>query len=162
MKLNLMLGNHDDIYNGYINISPFVAPNSKDVVPGDLTNLDNLVEPNECSEILALDVLEYYPRTQIDKIVQHWCSKLRYNGTLSIGGHDINLIAKKIYHRDMDFVQTQEILYGRQQNQMQFKLHISNLYHLINLMERCGLKIIEKTILDNQFSFIIKGLRCKN
>jgi hypothetical protein len=54
------------------------------------------ISNNECESILANDVLDYVMTKDILQIIQLLVSKLRFNGTLVIGGKDLQMFCKHV------------------------------------------------------------------
>lgn len=78
LKLNIGCGNN--ILDGYVNID--VRKTNKDVVVADAQNLP--YENGSVDEILAKGVYEHISFRQSKALLQHWVSKLKEGGELTI------------------------------------------------------------------------------
>ena len=101
MRINLLLNNKENIRQGYLNIDPF-ADEKDDRVKGDCINLDKYVCDGEAEEIVAYNILEYYPSESISQIMPNWLKKLSHKGIVVIACTDIDLIAKAIIESFMN------------------------------------------------------------
>ena len=93
MKVNLLWGNGDGI-SGYVNIDPH-SYDKENITNGDVTNLDDIIDNSEATEILAADIIDYLPHEVGIKTIGHWVTKLRHKGKLTVGGSDIYEISKE-------------------------------------------------------------------
>lgn len=62
----------------------------------------NEVSDNECTEILAGDILNYCTAQEIPACVDLVMKKLRLNGSLTVGGTDIRLFCKSVINNIID------------------------------------------------------------
>lgn len=100
MKLNLSVAKPikktDFEYNGtFTYIDPY-SEQEHDSFKMDLHILD-AYDDFEVEEIVALDVLEYYPYHEIQSVVKHWYNKLEKNGKLTISFREFSFFAKELY-----------------------------------------------------------------
>lgn len=152
MKLNLTLG-HPPI-NGYLNVDPFFDHDGK--TKCDLDKLE-CVDDGECSEILAIDVLEYVPVPIADQTLTHWVSKLAHKGVLVIGGTNLRQVCKCILDKTLDIDRANQILYGEQRFPGDLKYGMVDMERLCAALQTKGLKVISKQL--DGLKMIVKGER---
>ena len=80
MKIRITVGAEEKL-NGYINVDPV---SRFDDLESDVRNLDSIAEDAECSEVLAEEVIDFIRREEVYPILDHWISKLRHGGKMSI------------------------------------------------------------------------------
>ena len=68
------------------------------------------ISDNECSEILAQDVLDSFSTENVQQCVSSLVSKLRLGGRLVVGGTDIRLFAKMVSNNTLDETEASSIL----------------------------------------------------
>lgn len=152
MRINLLLDNKTDIRINYVNID-ILADGTDERMRGDITNLDSFVCDNEAEEIVAHNILEYYPSSLISQIMSNWLKKLIHKGRLIIGCTDIDLVAKAIIEGKIDRVSLDCLIYGEQKHNWQFKKCALSCEKLCDWLENKGYKIIHKRF--NKFNFVI-------
>ena len=147
MKINLILDGHP--ISGYTNIDPY-GYNDKNKVAGDIYNLDELVEDSEALEIIAADVLSFVHLSDVPKIINHWCSKLRRKGKIIISGSDINIISQLCHQQAISLESINQLLYGDNDT----KTHLSqiSLEYLIQALKSNCLQIMSKRIRGTSIS----------
>lgn len=151
MKVRLSVGQQP--YSGYLNIDPFPSleqGKQYDVVPGDIKNLDNFVEPAQATEILAIDVLDYINHSEMVAVLNHYTSKLRHRGKIVIGGTDAMETAKQYLTGKLDTVDFNNTMFGSSQNAWSQKSGVITLTELWQLLQDLGLKVTKKNIDGNK------------
>lgn len=148
MKLNL-LRNSNRVMSGHLNVDILPGENK---VQGDIANLDPLVDNASCTDIVARNVLEYVPHPEIVNILNHWISKLRHGGKLTIVTTDLRSIAKSIIRDALEPSDYLSLLYGEQRNAFDIKRSILTLGTLSALLESAQLKITNKSMDSFEFS----------
>ncbi len=147
MKINLLIDNPGDYKNGYNNIDPFAPETNGDLrLKSDISNLDSLVDDGEANEILALEILEYFPGNVIDDILQNWLKKLAHGGILTISGVDFTEIARGFLSSNLSLEDVNELLLGKQEKSWQTKKSVFTLLKLVEVFEGLGYKILKKRI----------------
>jgi hypothetical protein len=106
MKLNLGCG--DNIIQGYTNID--LMPKNSNVTRGNFTNL-SMIQDGSVEEILALNVIEYLPFTQVGSVLQHWVQKLQSGGTLYVESIDLNVLGTMMAYDQIGIDVINKILY---------------------------------------------------
>jgi hypothetical protein len=76
MKVNLMWGGTPK--NGYTNIDPYGNPEDPLVINNLVTDIDDIVDDCEATEIVAEDVIDFLERNEMKLAIQHWARKLRH------------------------------------------------------------------------------------
>lgn len=153
MKVNL-LRNSNQIKNGYVNL---------DIIPGegktqcDLTDLDAVVDDSYANEIVANNILEYYDYNKSQQIVKAWIRKLRRGGSLSITATDYRAVSKAVVRESLSIQDAMRLLYGNQDNPINYKKSAYTLDSLKEMLLNGGLKI-NKIELSN-FVIFIEGVR---
>ena len=149
MKLNL-IRTPSDYLNGYTNVSVFIDQTHPDVV---LSNYENLqgVEDNEATEIRAIDIIDYYPLERQDQLFDHWISKLRHGGVITVGGVDLVEMAQLLYHYNVTTEDFNSIFFGASKETWQRRQSVQPMHRLANLLSQKGLEVIEKFITGQRF-----------
>ena len=91
------------------------------------------ISDNECSFILANDVLDSFSIENIDQLIKSILMKLRINGSIVIGGTDMRLFCKNVTNGSVDTGQASRII-GVVQS-------MTVLNDIVNLIRSSGLKI---------------------
>ena len=120
----------------------------------NLLNLDAVAQPNECTEILADNILDYIPTNNMYDVLKHYASKLRHNGKLIISGTDIVLVAKDIVTQRLNLVEANKIIYG---DRTEVKSGMISMFDIIPLIESIGLKVMKKSY--NDYIFTLEAVR---
>jgi hypothetical protein len=146
MKLNLLL-HGQDLRGGYLNVDPFAEPDSDKVV-GSVTNLDALVHDAQADEIIALDILDFLPACDVDATLEHWVSKLRHGGTVTIGGLDLHEVARRFHLGQIDLDAANQLIHGRQRFPWEYRKSTLALSVLISKLLTLGLIPTRKVYSD--------------
>lgn len=151
MKLNLLINNSGDVRNGYLNIDPSANPEDPyGRVRCDLDNLDPLVDANEATEVVALDILDYYATTDVDRVLNHWLSKLAHGGTLTVSVVDLREVSRQFLAGGLGLDEANLLLHGEQDGPMRFRMCSLTLDHLSAVLENKGLKVLKRRIVDRR------------
>jgi len=142
MKINL-LRNSNQTMSGYLNIDILPGENK---VQGDIANLDNLVDDASCYEIVARNILEYVPHTEIPQVVGHWVKKLSHGGKITINTTDLRSIVKSVAREALTIQETLELLFGKNSTVFDGKKSAMTAHTLSALLEANGLKVTNKAI----------------
>jgi len=155
MRINLMWGNGSPL-SGYTNVDPH-SYDKEDVVNGDITDLNDIVDDSEATEILVADVIDYLPRAMVAKTISHWVTKLRHKGRIVIGGHDIYEITKIMSQQGISAEEISDVLHGTQNHPWEFKASHTTAADLAKTLEQHGLKILKKRV--SGFKMIVEAIR---
>ncbi len=156
MKLNLFIDNPDAARQGYKNIDPVAPIGHADILRENLAELAS-VDDAECSEIVALDVLEYFPPADTDKILTTWIRKLGHGGMLTVGFTDLYQLVKHTYNRTLNISEVNLYLHGNQKSPWNLKRNTFSTDLISEVLQGKGLKILSKRI--DGVTTIIKAVR---
>jgi hypothetical protein len=109
MKLNLTVGGFP--LNGYLNIDPLSKENQHGI-----DNIDDLVDNNECEEVLAYGVIDIFPLDVKRDKLAHWASKVEHHGFFIFSGTDLGKISRLIVDGLIDSRNSNVGLYGNPAN----------------------------------------------
>lgn len=150
MKLNLLLSNPDDLRSGFINVDPGAEWNDLKRVNCKLDNLSPIVDANEVTELVALDVLDHYPTDKVDAVLDHWLSRLAHGGKITISVVDIREVARIFLNGAMDIAELNNLVHNNRQCSI-------TLSQLVEVLENKGLTILTKRVVDRRA--VITGVR---
>ena len=156
VKINLLYGS-GDVLHTHLNLDPFVAEETDVLIRSDVKNLDSFVDDAEAKEIIALDVIDYIPLTDINKVIEHWVSKLRHGGSLIIGGTDLFEVSKAFAQYRLDITKTNKLIHGEQHKPYLIKRTNFSMLGLVDFLSALGLKIQKKRV--NNFHMTIEATR---
>lgn len=130
-----------------------VAKMSGDIIDGyrHVVASDNYINfmdisDNECTEILANDVLDCFSDEKIQDCIVSLVSKLRLGGKLIIGGKDLRLFCKLVLNGLVDRREASNILQNT--NSM------PSLREITPLVEKTGLNILSTQISGMHFEVV--------
>ena len=131
-------------YSGYNNL-------------GFVKTLDPFVINAECTEILALGIINYIEVEKIPAFLQHVVSKMRHGGKLTLTGKDIFHFAKLVMTQpgNIGLVEVNQMIYGpANQRPYASQVHVN---YIADILQQLGLKIDRKSLDDGDF--IIEATR---
>lgn len=146
MKINLVFDLKNSL-SGYNNIDVGISG----------PTLDEVCEDAECTEIVADDVVNYFPAEYVSIILDNWIKKLRHGGQLIVGGTDLNEVSRQFFNKNINLSETNILLYGEQREPYQFRQSGLTSYDLAKSLKDCGLHILKNRI--NNFHFTIVAER---
>jgi len=88
------------------------APDDSYNAVGFRKSLENVCDDNECTEILAPQILDFIPKEKHGEFIHHLVSKLRRGGKLIIGGTDIISVALSTFNKQINTSDANQIIYG--------------------------------------------------
>lgn len=144
MRLNLMIEGSGS-RTGFVNIDPY-SHDVPNVIKADLSNLSHTVDDAEASEIVAHEVLDYYPGKMVDLVLDNWLLKICHGGTLTISVVDTQEVAKALCDGNIDIDEVQDLLHGKQERQWDVRKATFTLAILVTVLENKGLKILQKRV----------------
>lgn len=156
MKVNLLLANAGDIRSGYLNIDGAATPEEceKDGrIAGAVDNIEHTVDANELEELVAMDILDYFPMHYADKVLDHWLSRLKHGGRLTLSVADLRQVSRELLNNTADIADVNELLFGKQEKDWQFKKCVFTTSILANILQAKGY-IIEKKIAINKRAIV--------
>lgn len=155
MKLNLILDNPNAVLSGYTNIDPFADENDKKRIKNDVSNLDNIVDDSECEEIRAVEVIEYYQRPDMDRMLSHWIKKLKRGGILTVIDVDLYNACRLYAAQAIDTKIINELLHGMQEKNWDYRKVNISLEDVQKYLESKSMSILSSKIVG--LKFVIKA-----
>lgn len=107
-----------------------------------LNNLETLSD-NQSEFILAPDLLDEFPLQEIPNVIQALLKKLRFNGTVVIGGTDIRVFCKNLINSSLNEDDAAKMIQAKQS--------MSNTQEVVKLMQQFGLKIQASRIIGTHY-----------
>jgi hypothetical protein len=155
-KINLLYGS-GDVLHTHLNLDPFTSEETDALIRSDIKNLDSFIDDAEAQEIIALDVIDYIPLTDINKVIQHWVSKLRHGGSLIIGGTDLFEVSNAFSQYRIDITQANKLIHGEQSKPYLIKRVNFTVMGLVDYLSALGLKLQKKRVSD--FHMTVEAIR---
>jgi len=122
-------------------------------------NLNDVCEDSECTELIADDILGYFPGSQVNTILHHWLKKIRMGGSIVITGIDLSEVMRNIQGRSISLTEANILLYGNQEKPHEFRASSVTGLELTKIIKQMGFKIIKNSI--ENFKYIVKAERIK-
>lgn len=112
--MKVRIGYKQTTIKGFIHIDPKPIEENVPVYNGMLEdlNLDGIVDNNECTEIIAGELINFVPVEKVFTVLTHVCMKLRHGGRITIGGIDCRMIALGVFNGGLDPKEFNNILYA--------------------------------------------------
>ena len=98
MKLHIVKPGQESIEN-YTRVE--ASPNALDI---------STVSDNECTSIMANDILDLFSIDNIPKVLEHLSTKMRMGGDLVIGGTDVRLFCKYVTNDQVDELSASQLI----------------------------------------------------
>ena len=155
-KINLLYGS-GDVLHTHLNLDPFTAEETDTLIRADIKNLNDFVDDAEAQEIIALDVIDYIPLMDINKVIEHWVSKLRHGGSLIIGGVDLFEVSKAFAQYRLDITEANQLIHGEQSKPYLVKRVNFSTMGLSDYLSALGLSLQKKRV--NNFHMTIEAVR---
>lgn len=146
MKLNLLINNPGGARSGYVNVDPIAPDGDADRIKGQLEDLNHVCDAAEVAEIVAHDILDFFPAPMADKVLDHWVSRLAHGGTLTVSVVDLLEVSRAFVARSLDTHQANELLHGKQGQPWEVRMATYHVPVLVDVLARKGLKIMMKRI----------------
>lgn len=112
--MKLRIGYGQPVIKGYCHVDP--KPATENVVPyeGQLENLnlDAVCDNNECTEIIAGELINYIPVDKVFAVLSHVAMKLRHAGRITVGGTDSRMVGLGIVNGGLDPAEVNRVLYA--------------------------------------------------
>ena len=137
MKINLLLNAPNDTRSGYMNIDPTTPDGDATRIRCQLDKLDMFVDANEVSEIVAMDILDTFGPDDIDRVLDHWVSRLAHQGTISLSVLDAREVSRALMSDTLPVTEFSDLVHGQRKTSLTMKL-------LADALESRGLKITKK------------------
>lgn len=144
MKLNLLLDNPDDYRNGYTNIDPFAQ--DERFLKADVSNLDHSYDEGEVEEIVAHEILDYFPIGQVNQIINGWLAKLAPGGKLIVSTVDIREVSR-LYLLDMlSIEEVSELIHGASLRGWDNRKTSFTMSQFVELFKSRGLRVLSARV----------------
>lgn len=153
MKLNLVYGNNprsDTTLSGFTQV---------DFYEKDLNYLDEVCEDAECDTIIADDLIDYFPSTLVDILLESLLVKLRHGGRIVIGGTDLNEVVRNLFNKNLSTVNANILLFGMQNEPWEFRKSVLPAAELATALKQCGLKILKNRTNPENCHYVIEAER---
>lgn len=147
MKIRIAY-NQPEIF-GYIHIDPKPVNTEIPAYTAGLNalNLDNIAENNECTDIIAGELLNFIEIGKLYSTLSHLAMKLRHGGKLCIGGIDCRLLALSIINGSLNPKEYNDIIYGEN------RLGMFPSEDVVSILLNCGLDIVTREV--NSINYLI-------
>ena len=155
MKANLLLNNKKSKRSGYLNIDPFCEVSDTQYIRGDVSNLDALVDDGSLLELLAHNILEYFPHVMHTHILLNWLKKVGLNGYISIVTTDFEMVCNALTSNQISPNQAQILLWGEQKEQWELKKGCVSFFGIVDFLESRGFKITKKRFGDDFKAIVV-------
>lgn len=132
MKLNIIHHNTHNFLNSHTNISPFNLEHPE-ILSGDITDIDWIVDNGEAEQIIALDTIEYIPYNKICTVLSNWIGKLCVGGQLILGFIETAELVRWYYRGNIDLEGFNQLSHGNQKESQLVKL---SSFSALDLIER--------------------------
>lgn len=102
--MKIRIGYKQPDMKNYLHIDPHPLNSNIPAYNGQLEdlNLDNIVDNNECTEIVAGELINYIPVEKVFNILNHVCMKLRHGGRIVVGGTDVRVVSLGVVNGSLD------------------------------------------------------------
>ena len=115
-----------------------------------IADLNKTLDDGECTEIIALDVLDFLPLAQRGNFLNHLMQKLEIGAIMKVGGREINAVANAVGSGQINEETANACIYqGRQSMTTAVKTR--------DLMKFIGLEIT--AAYNNGFNYIVEARR---
>lgn len=135
VKLNLIY-NKADFLNTHTNICPFNFIENPELVIGNTTNLDFIVDNGECSQIIALDTIEYIPHNKVYEVLSNWTGKLKVGGQLILGFCETLELCNLFHRGNIKHDDFNSLIHGSQEKSHLIKLSSFSAPLLIDMLTK--------------------------
>jgi hypothetical protein len=113
---------------------------------GGVGNLDAYVDDAECDTVIANDVIDYFLPSDVDSVIDNWVGKLRTGGQITIGGIDIQEVARQLATKEIDINTANRLIYGDQQQPWQSRKSAITLSHMSDVLTSRNLKVTKRSL----------------
>ena len=158
MKINILLDSPNNTLSGYVNVDPIADPNDIKRVVCDVDNLTPLVDDGEAEVIIVTEVLAYFPFRDLDRLVNHWVSKLKKGGgRLTITDIDFYEVTRDIQSRKLNLEEANMLLYGHEDKPWRYRKALISGQLLADLLRSKGLKIVKHRL--GEYKFVVEAVK---
>lgn len=110
--LKCQIGVRINPLNGYINLDAAAQPGESDRIHCDPMDIDPLVDPNELSELIIAELLDYLPLPARQKCLQHLITRVSHGGKVIIIGNDLQEVCRLGHSGQLNASALNSIIYG--------------------------------------------------
>lgn len=138
---------------GYIHIDPKPVNPDIPAYPNPLSeiDLDTIVDNNECTEIVAGELINFVPAEKLVNVIGQISRKLRHGGRLCIGGTDLYAFSVAVINGVLNPLEANEAIYSKAKESM------IPMNDVADLLIRLGLVITNREL--NGISYTILAER---
>jgi hypothetical protein len=144
VKIRLSVGEPSVPMPGYIQVDP-----ARPVEGLSVSDLSRLSEEGEASEILAVDVLDFFHPEHRHAILSHWVSRLNKGGVIVLGTQEMVEVAR-LFMISGDHEAFRTAMYGPSGRR---RVSMGTLPELKHSLATLGLEIV-KSYTRNNFSYV--------
>ena len=126
MKLHIVKPGQESIEN-YARVE--ASPNALDI---------SMVSDNECTSIMANDILDLFSIDNVPKVLEHLATKMRMGGDLVVGGTDVRLFCKHITNDQVDELSAAQLI-GNCES-------MTTLDQISNILQSLGLNVVSSQV----------------
>jgi hypothetical protein len=156
MKIQLLLADNSP-RSDFTNIDPFAPPGDLLRKQGNFANLTEFVDDAECEELVALDIIDFLSIASRQVVLDHWITKIRHGGIITIGGLDIVDITRAVSTQQISIGQANLYIYGQQSAPWQHRYSSVDVKTMILTLQEKGLRILKRR--TNNFFYMITAER---
>lgn len=149
MKVNILWDSAADIRSGYLNLDSFADGKDERVFCEPL-DLSPHLDEGEVEELVALEVLQHLPSPEIDKILEHWMSRLAHGGKIVVGCVDAYEVARAVWNGSLLAQKMNALLYGDQSKPSRYNCFSTTLEDLCRFFESRGYTVLKKRVTNFQ------------
>ena len=115
-----------------------------------IADLNQTLDDGECTEIIALDVLDFLPLAQRGNFLNHLVQKLEIGAAVKVGGREINAVAHAIGSGQIYEETANACIYQGRQS-------MTNAVKTRDLMKFIGLEIT--AVYNDGFNYVVEARR---
>jgi len=127
VKLRLSVRDSKMSLPGFVHIDPFSQEN-----PGNPADLSRHAEEGEALEIVAADVLDFYPGEFRHRLLGHWVSRLSRGGVILVGTREIVEVCRHVMLGETDSFS--QLVFGSSGQRRQSAGTLPELKSMLSLM----------------------------
>lgn len=143
VRLNLLLNNPGGVRSGYLNVDPYSQGWAAAADPGDL---GGLCDANEAAELVALEVLDFYPAHLADAALDHWLSRLAHGGEVTLSTVDLREVCRGFLGGYLSHDDANNLLHGIPTHDAGVKRSSYTLGQLVEVLENKGMVVVRKRL----------------
>jgi hypothetical protein len=155
-KINLIYG-EGEVLNGFLNLNPFLEQETDNLKRVDIKNISSYVDDGECTELISINVLEYFNSNKIPEILSHWVKKVALGGKIILGFVDLQSVARCFYNNIINLETTNILVHGSNAKPYMTKRTGLTITVVESLLKQMGLKIMKRKI--NNYNVTLEAVR---